>query len=379
MIHWRPGAVPGGFGGLLMRYARSFSRCGLFVILAATAASACGDSQSVSLTAAGGGSGDGSGGAGSSAAAGGAPGGGGSGAGTGTAGDVIVGGAGSGVGGAVAGSGGVASGGGTGGAVSTGGTGGSGVIAEVPCLNQTYACGDTVDNDGDGLVDWKDPDCLGPCDNTEDSFYGGIPGQPGPSCTVDCYWDANSGSGDDECNWNHKCDPHEDAGEGHPEPNSKCPYDPGASTPGTPLSCDELYVTQTPTCESFCGPLTPNGCDCFGCCELPAGSGQYVWLGSEDEATGQGSCKLGLENDPAKCEPCLPVAACLNGCEPCELCIGKDTLPPECFPDGSGGAGGGGTMQCPDGIQPCGLPGQPDCPAGHYCITGCCQEIVDPK
>ena len=27
------------------------------------------------------------------------------------------------------------------------------------------------------------------------------------------------------------------------------------------------------------------------------------------------------------------------------------------------------------GVQPCGLPGQDPCPAGQYCITGCCQII----
>jgi hypothetical protein len=54
----------------------------------------------------------------------------------------------------------------------------------------------------------------------------------------------------------------------------------------------------------------------------------------------------------------------------------------------SGGTGGtGGTASagpgdfpdcgcpdaaCPGGEQPCGLPGQPLCPDGYYCITHCC-------
>lgn len=275
--------------------------------------------------------------------------------------------------------------GGAAGSTSTGGT--STVHIEAPCVNQTYACGDTIDNDGDGLIDSDDPDCLGPCDNTEDSFYGGIPGQPGPACIVDCYWDSNSGSGNDECYWNHQCDENEKDDPGHPEPNSKCPYNQNANTPGTDQSCSELYQTQSETCSKVCGPLTPNGCDCFGCCELPAGSGKYIWLGSEDEASGQGSCKMDVINDPTKCEPCVPVAGCLNGCDPCELCIGKDELPPECTPGGggagggtnTGGSGGGGTGQCPPGIQACGLPGQAPCAADYYCITGCCQLIVEPK
>ena len=297
---------------------------------------------------------------------------------------------GSGAGSSTAGSGGTSNGGAGGtGATSTGGTGtgGTTVHVEAPCVNQTYQCGDTVDNDGDGLIDSDDPDCLGPCDNTEDGYYGGIPGQPGPDCTVDCYWDSNSGSGNDECYWTHQCDPNEIDDPGHPEPNSVCPYDENANVPGTGLSCEDLKAAQSDTCAKVCGPLTPNGCDCFGCCELPAGSGKYIWLGSEDNTTGEGSCHKGVVDDPEKCEPCIPVPSCLNGCDKCELCLGKDELPPECMPGtggaggtgGTGGSGGGGTGQCPPGIQACGLPGQAPCAAGFYCITGCCQPIEEPK
>jgi hypothetical protein len=264
------------------------------------------------------------------------------------------------------------------------------------CQGHIYQCGDLIDNDGDGLIDSDDPDCLGPCDNTEAGFYGGIPGQPGPSCTVDCYFDQDSGSGNDDCHWSHKCDPHEAAPTFYPESKegNKCVYDKAANTPGTNGTCDELYTTQSQTCHDYCGPLTPNGCDCFGCCELPAGKGNYVWLGSED-ANGNGSCSLAVLNDPTKCQPCLPVQGCLNHCDPCELCIGKTTLPPECNP-GTGGSGsttsgsattgsattgsattgsGGGGTQCDTGVQPCGLPGQSVCPNNSYCITGCCQQI----
>ncbi|HEX2672038.1 MAG TPA: hypothetical protein VHM25_14245, partial [Polyangiaceae bacterium] len=45
------------------------------------------------------------------------------------------------------------------------------------CQGKVYDCGDCDDNDRDGLTDSDDPECTGPCDNTEDSYYGGIPGQ----------------------------------------------------------------------------------------------------------------------------------------------------------------------------------------------------------
>lgn len=284
------------------------------------------------------------------------------------------------------GNGGTANGGNGGTTTTTMGVG-AGPLIEAPCQNQVYQCGDTIDNDGDGLADWEDPDCLGPCDNTEDSYFGGIPGQTGPDCFLDCYWDGNSGTGNDDCYWDHRCDPNEL--NGHPEPIPKCAYNLATNIPGTPLGCQELAEKQSETCGKVCGPLTPNGCDCFGCCELPAGSGKHVWVGSylgNDSKTG--TCTLADVNDPDKCEPCQPVPSCYNECGKCELCIGKDPadIPPECNEGGGGSGGGGGqggsgggTSQCPSGIQPCGLPGQAPCGAGFYCVTGCCQPIKEPN
>jgi hypothetical protein len=284
------------------------------------------------------------------------------------------------------GSGGTGGGGATSSGGATSGTGtytgsGGAPTVTVSCQGHIYQCGDLMDNDGDGKVDSQDPDCLGPCDNTEDSYFGGIPGQEGDPCRVDCYFDQDSGQGNDQCYWSHWCDPNEADPTYYPEPvnGAQCAYDESKPVPtaGPPGTCDELYTEQSQTCIAFCGPLTPNGCDCFGCCELPAGGGKYVWLGSTG-ADGTSVCSLDVVDDPDKCHPCLPVAACLNGCDKCELCLGKDELPPECMP-GEGGAGGGGTGQCAEGIQPCGLAGQSPCPDQYYCITGCCQLYDEPR
>jgi hypothetical protein len=283
-----------------------------------------------------------------------------------------------------------------GGATGSAGSGGVAIPTAIsPCQGHVYQCGDLIDNDGDGLVDQDDPDCLGPCDNTEGSLYGGIPGQAGPECIVDCYFDQDSGPGNDDCYWNHRCDPHEVAPDYTPEARygAKCAYDPKANTPGTPETCSELYAAQSKQCHDFCGPLTPNGCDCFGCCNLPSGTDHWIWLGSEDDK-GNGTCTLDAVNDPTKCQPCEPVAGCLNPCGECEICIGKSKLPPQCYPppepdagaggggpdgggplDGGTDGGGGGAQQCPAGVQACGQPGQAPCPAKAYCITGCCQFV----
>lgn len=257
------------------------------------------------------------------------------------------------------------------------------------CQAHVYQCGDCLDNDNDGLIDMYDPDCLGPCHNNEKGFDLQIPGGGNAPCKLDCYFDQDTGSGNDNCYWNHECDSYEVTPDYYPEPG--CPYNPNAKTPGTNKSCAELDQSQSQQCHDFCGPLTPNGCDCFGCCELPPGGGNYVWLGST--VGGVGTCDLDHMTDPTKCHPCHPVADCLNTCQHCELCLGKTELPADCTtpqPDGGGGSGGspgddsgsGGTgggpgcggQICPVGSDPCGLSCQPPCPAGYFCLTGCCQK-----
>lgn len=226
------------------------------------------------------------------------------------------------------------------------------------CQGKVYRCGDCLDNDGDCKVDAADDQCLGPCDNSEDSFYGGIPGQNNSPCKSDCYFDADTGSGNDDCYWSHKCDSLEVAPSYAPE-GSQCAYNPNASIPGYNGSCSSAFTTQSLECTNYCGPLTPNGCDCFGCCAMP-GAPTTVWLGSENPP-GTGSCNSATLNDPTKCKPCTQVAACLNSCDTCELCVGKPTLPPGCV-----------GQVCPSGVATCNPLLEQGCPASFSCITGCC-------
>jgi len=261
---------------------------------------------------------------------------------------------------------------------------GDGGCQPVLCAGHLYQCGDCIDNDNDGLVDWQDPDCLGPCDNNESGYDLGIPGGGNAPCKLDCYFDSNSGSGNDDCHWNSQCDPLA------PEA-AQCPYD------STMLGSMDCPATQSAQCQNVCAPLTPNGCDCFGCCELPAGSGKYVFIGT-GHVDKNPTCTLANATDTSKCAPCTPVQACLKTCGRCQLCLGKTTVPPDCFESGGDGGtpGDGGTLgdggiagdggpadggvinpgQCPTGVQACGLPGEPPCQAGYYCITGCCQPTI---
>lgn len=247
----------------------------------------------------------------------------------------------------------------------------------VTCAGQRTECADCEDNDGDGLTDSRDPECLGPCDNTEGpALTTGVGGEGAASCNRDCYFDFGNGHGGQDCRWDTLCDPL--------EPDDECAYD-AAEVGG--MRCP---MPQPANCLPRCRPLTPNGCDCFGCCTFDqlagrsaAEGGEWVWLGSGvgDGPGGEGTCTFELIDDVDACHPCTPQMECFNDCGPCELCLGRTELPPECmapdggYPDG-GYDGGYPPMRCPAGVQECGLPGEAPCPTDYYCVTGCCVATI---
>jgi len=234
------------------------------------------------------------------------------------------------------------------------GQSGASPCQKTTCRGRTYKCGNCDDDDHDGKIDSEDPDCLGPCDDDEQNLRTGLTVGNAMNCRQDCYFDGDAGPGNDKCEWNHQCDTLSVAPDYPPSGEARCAFDPSKAA-----TCAAYKAEQPPECKSVCYPLVPNGCDCFGCCALP-GVSYTVWLGSENPS-GTGSCNLNTLNDPTKCKPCTQVAACLNTCEHCEICVGKPELPPDCV-----------SQQCPSGRQACGQPGQADCPAGYSCITGCC-------
>ena len=208
-----------------------------------------------------------------------------------------------------------------------------------------------------------DPDCTGPCDDNEGSLYSDNPGQSAP-CKLDCYFGTPANH---QCYWDHACDPNETASNNYtPESNrgALCAYDPTKTVNPPGKTCAELSTTQTAACLNYCQPLTPNGCDCFGCCELPAGSGKFVWLGSTNPANKH--CSMQTLGDPSLCQPCTPVIGCINPCAPCKICMGKPSVDSLTCPNG---------QECDPGAEQCGQPGQAVCPAGKFCKTGCCYPV----
>lgn len=235
----------------------------------------------------------------------------------------------------------------------------AGPCVPVTCGGSTpFACGNCQDDDGDGWLDASDPECLGPCDDSELELYTGVESSVTGSCRVDCYFDRNAGSGDDGCSWSYRCDPGSVAPAFPPTGSDMCRYEPSLS------ACDPSSAALE-ACRTGCLPLTPNGCDCFGCCELPEGSDNYIWLGSPQ--IGAAHCELATSSDPDACRPCTPEPACQNPCEECELCIGKPDLPSVC-------SGAGGPV-CGDGVRSCDPRTGSGCGDIEYCITGCCVPL----
>ena len=219
----------------------------------------------------------------------------------------------------------------------------TGGVGTVDCGMNNYACGDGKDNDGDGLVDLMDPECTGPCDDDESSFQTGINGD-NVDCKQDCFFDGNSGQGDDGCNWDLTCDP-ANPGLGTSMPN--CEYTGG-------MNCDNMPPNQDADCIEFCLPFVPPGCDCFGCCEVTDAEGNKVsiFINSPDP-------ECSIDNLDA-CNECTQSEDCINTCEEeeCELCFGEDELPEGCDEN---------TCEFGDVCE-----STADCPTDWYCLNNCC-------
>ncbi|MBW2735904.1 MAG: hypothetical protein JRH20_26255, partial [Deltaproteobacteria bacterium] len=174
-------------------------------------------------------------------------------------------------------------------------------------------CFDGIDNDGDGKIDSDDPECTGALDDSEAHFGNAIPGD-NVDCKEDCFFDGDSGSGNDNCFWDITCD--------DLDPRApKCTFN-GTLNPLTDPTC----VSTPDTCLDFCQPISPNGCDCFGCCEMPVTDPDTL-ITTQEFIKLSDTCNASNLTDTDACRRCLQVPACLNPCEHCELCIGKTELP----------------------------------------------------
>jgi len=243
-------------------------------------------------------------------------------------------------------------------------------------------CSDCMDNDGDTRIDGFDPECSGPLDRLEDSFATGIPGDNIDATMQDCFFDGNSGGGNDGCN-QHVCCLLQAANQ------MQC----GLLAPDADESkyvkaeCYKPWgnVDVPMKCQDNCGKLTPPGCDCFGCCTVcdangcrdvvtnpavsPACNDMNITDPGPDgnDNTGDEPCKRCAKSDcgmtdcaydGVSCTPCPGQCDALGNCNP--------PLPSSC----------GGQQMCPDGYVPCDTANMNACPTGSYCQNGCCTGAI---
>jgi hypothetical protein len=213
-------------------------------------------------------------------------------------------------------------------------------------------CSNGCDDDLDGKIDGADPECTGAIDNDEGSFATGIPGDNVDPVKQDCFFDGNSGSGNDGCDIHICCI--------LTDPNCATIYN---NPPFNPASCASA---TTQACITNCAPLTPPGCDCFGCCTECDATG---CVDIEVNPANAPACDQTTIHDPTKCPTCTKNTQCGSPCggTTCTLCPGQDpsTLPSTC----TGGA------TCPNGGAVC--TASTDCGTSGYCSNGCCITVVN--
>jgi len=232
------------------------------------------------------------------------------------------------------------------------------------CGNHACACNNGIDDDGDGKIDGFDGECTGGIDDDESSFATGIPGDNRDPKWQDCFFDGNSGAGDDRCRYPTGCLTGE-------------------------LSQDAPACAVTETCRNNCQPRTPNGCDCFGCCSvrLPGGGNADVML--------KDTCSLEKIGDEDACPPCAKSTACGNECGECELCAGKTeadlpaschtTTPPATDPPATDPPASDPPATDPPATDPPATTceGMTACDPDHpctemteFCSMGCCLKVI---
>lgn len=215
------------------------------------------------------------------------------------------------------------------------------------CNNKACACNNEIDDDADGVIDGFDPECTGPFDDDESSFATGKLIENNSPCQ-DCFFDANSGHGDDGCQYHSEC---LQGGIPSETTSSDCPLDCAVSD----------------RCIDSCLPRTPNGCDCFGCCEVTKKDKSRI------NVRIVGTCSLAKIDDPTACPRCVRNEACQNACGLCELCIGKvnDDLPERCKANSNES---GFDYSCDGDEQVCSATVL--CKDYEYCYQGCCLPVL---
>jgi hypothetical protein len=220
------------------------------------------------------------------------------------------------------------------------------------CTAGDSECNDCVDNDSDGQIDGFDIECTGQLDDDEGSFATGLPGDNQDVKNQDCFFDGDSGAGNDHCG-QHICCMLGYTAQQCMQAGYDNNFDPATDCPAL-----------DPRCAEFCAPATPPGCDCFGCCTMCDDQGCVNV--SISAPTCDGAEEIHMAD---QCPVCTKNDECGTDCnldeggDPCVVCPGQE------LPDGC-------TMQeCPGGGTVCTSDDQ--CAGSEFCLQGCCTIIVN--
>lgn len=231
------------------------------------------------------------------------------------------------------------------------------------CISTGPQCSNCKDDDGDGRIDGFDPECTGASDNDEATFATGIPGDNKDTINQDCFFDGNSGAGNDGCNI-HVCCLLGATTE------AECRTKLGQNNVNfNPTECPPPIGTGviSQQCIDVCGKLAPPGCDCFGCCTI-CDPITNVCADIEVNPAVSPNCTPDTITDPTKCLACTKNEQCTSGAcggVSCVLCPGQDPndLPSSC-----------NMTQCPSGETTC--TDSSTCGVGAYCSAGCCIGVI---
>ncbi len=229
-----------------------------------------------------------------------------------------------------------------------GGISSDGANVSGTCVPSGPQCNNCVDDDNDGTIDGSDIHCVSSLDDDESSFATGIPGDNTDEKKQDCFFDGNSGAGDDGCDIHVCC-----------LLDGPCPQE--LSGGYDPNDCE-----VSADCITNCAPLVETGCDCFGCCTICSqGNCQDIIINPAVSP----ECDTADIDDASKCFRCNKVAECEVSCDPqsCVLCPGQTVadLPASC----------NDINVCPGQAATCST--QIQCASGSYCNNGCCQVQID--
>jgi hypothetical protein len=204
------------------------------------------------------------------------------------------------------------------------------------CGTAGCACSNGVDDDGDGLSDADDPECVGAMDDDESSFATGMPGDNRDPKWQDCFFDGNSGAGDDRCR-----------------------YPTGCLTGAIPQGDPACAIAQY--CLDYCAALTPRNCDCFGCCTVQSGNEPLNILLTS-------SCTADKLGDSAACPRCVKSSTCQPPTTPPPPPPTTPPPPPPTTPPPPP------SSMCTDGLAACS--DTADCGMSFVCEGGCCRPVV---